>query len=194
MVDATVRLSPETAHRVIDKIRGQAEKLPPHSRIIVLPFGGDTATPLQPILDRCLPGKTARLDQNQRMVEQAYKSFMQSLDQLGDTLQSLHDSKTSPITAQVVRAASDADLLHWQGNTRTLVLLTDGLESSIYWTRDLQLAPPPKAILGDVQAEYFELGNARAGRLQSPQMREKWKSWLESAGASVRMTAPGYPA
>ena len=45
MVDATDRLSPETAHRVIDKIRGQAERLPPHSRMIVLPFGGDTATP-----------------------------------------------------------------------------------------------------------------------------------------------------
>lgn len=195
MVDATDQLSPETAKRVVSVIRDEAEQLPQYSRLIVVPFGDDVAAPFEPMFNACLPGtaKDARLDQSPRFVQEAHDKFLNSLDRLSEKLQGLHDSRTSPITAQIVKAASDP-LLHWKGEQKTLVLLSDGLESSIYWTRNLQLKTPPKGILDDVRVEYFELGNEKAARLQSDQMRQQWKNWFESAGASVRMTAPGYSA
>ncbi|HEX2764500.1 MAG TPA: hypothetical protein VHM92_11760 [Allosphingosinicella sp.] len=195
MVDQTDRLSKEHAARIKSRIEDEVSKLPRYSRVIIVPFGGDTAAPLEPIFNKCLPGRsaTANLDEGAQLLEEEYKGFDQSLQSLISGLDRLPDSKTSPITEQVVRAASDPQL-HWQGSARTLVLITDGLESSIYWTRNLKLPDPPEGLLRDARAEYFEIGNAKGNRLQTREMRLEWKSWLERAGADVRISAPGFPA
>jgi hypothetical protein len=195
MVDATDRLSAEHVARIRSRIDDAARQLGRASRVIVLPFGGDTATPLVPIFNSCVPGNaaTAHLDEGGRLLEEQYQTFQRALEGLTARLQQIPDSRTSPITEQVVRAASDPQL-HWQGEARTLVLITDGLESSIYWTRNLRLPDPPEALLRGVRVEYFEVGNARGTRLQTREMRLEWKSWLERAGAEVRLTAPGFSA
>lgn len=195
MIDSTDRLSPETAKHVIDTIKQDAAALPRFSRVILVPFDDDTARPLKPIFSKCLPGsgKDAGIDENARFLEIARHEFDQSLDKLEDTLTGLPPSKTSPISTQIVRAASDP-VLEWKGAKRTLVLLSDGLESSIYWTRTLKLPEPPHGLLDGVDVEYVELGNEKAGKLQSDQMRQQWRSWFEKAGGDVRMTAPGYAA
>jgi hypothetical protein len=195
MVDQTDRLSREHAARIKSRIDDEVSKLPRYSRVIIVPFGGDTAAPLTPIFNKCLPGRsaTANLDEGAQLLEEEYKGFEQALETMISGLDRLPDSKTSPITEQVVRAASDPQL-HWQGNARTLVLITDGLESSIYWTRNLKLPDPPDGLLRDSRAEYFEIGNAKGNRLQTHEMRLEWKSWLERAGADVRVSAPGFPA
>jgi hypothetical protein len=133
------------------------------------------------------------LDESGRFVDEAFAGFERTLDDLSNKLQTLPDAKTSPITAQITRVASDP-VLHWAGEKKTLVLFSDGLESSIYWTKQLKLEDPAPRILDGVSVEYFELGNAKAKRLQSDQMREQWHNWFEKAGANVRMTAPGYAA
>jgi hypothetical protein len=195
MVDATDRLSPENASRISSRIDDVVNRLDRYSRVIIVPFGGDTAAPLLPIFNKCLPGRaaTANFDEGTQRLEQQYDAFRDALGAMSSRLTQLPDSRTSPITEQVVRAASDSQL-HWQGSARTLVLITDGLESSIYWTRNLRLPDPPEALLRDVRAEYFEIGNERGNRLQTRQMRLEWKSWLERAGATVRITAPGFSA
>lgn len=195
MVDQTDRLSLDHATRIKSRIDDEVSKLPRYSRVIIVPFGGDTAAPLAPIFNKCLPGKsaTANLDEGAQLLEEDYKGFEQTLNAMVSGLARLPDSKTSPITEQVVRAASDPQL-HWQGTARTLVLITDGLESSIYWTRNLKLPDPPDGLLRDARAEYFEIGNAKGNRLQTREMRLEWKSWLERAGADVRVSAPGFPA
>ncbi|MES2046134.1 MAG: hypothetical protein V4475_19855 [Pseudomonadota bacterium] len=193
MVDTTDRLSPAVAKYVVDTIKQDEARLPQYSRVIIVPFGDDTSAPLSPLFSKCLPGRNAGFDQNQRLVEQAYKEFEGSLDDLQGKLENLDASHTSPISAQIVRAAGDP-ILKWVGDQRTLVVITDGLESSIYWTKRLRLAPPPAGLLNGVKIEYVELGNAKAARLQSNQMRDQWRGWFEQAGGSVRMTAPGYPA
>lgn len=195
MVDATDRLSAENAARIRSRIDDAVGHLPRYSRVIVLSFGGDTAAPLLPIFNRCLPGRaaTANFDEGGQLLEEEYRAFRTALDGMTARLQQLQDSRTSPISEQIVRAASDPQL-HWQGEARTLVLITDGLESSIYWTRNLRLPDPPEALLRGVRAEYFEIGNARGSRLQTREMRLEWKSWLERAGAEVRLTAPGFSA
>ena len=80
------------------------------------------------------------------------------------------------------------------GPQRTLILITDGLETSIYWSRNLKLSPPPANLFRGINVEYVELGNPKGIRLQSEQMRRAWQTWFEQAGATVRMTAPGYAA
>jgi hypothetical protein len=195
MVDATDRLSPEHAQRIKSRINDVVAELPRYGRVTIVPFGGDTAAPLLPIFNKCLPGRssTASLDEGAQLLEEEYQAFRQALDGMIGRLEALPDARTSPITEQVVRAASDPQL-HWQGGARTLVLITDGLESSIYWTRNLRLPDPPEGLLRNARAEFFEVGNARGGRLQTHAMRTEWKSWLERAGAEVRMSAPGFPA
>lgn len=195
MVDATDRLSPENAVRIRSRIDDAVNRLDRYSRVIVLPFSGDTATPLLPVFNKCLPGRaaTANLDEGAQRLEQQYGAFREALGVMTSHLQRLPDSRTSPITEQIERAASDPQL-HWQGSARTLVLITDGLESSIYWTRNLRLPDPTEGLLRDVQAEYFEIGNVRGSRLQTRQMRLEWKSWFERAGAAARITAPGFSA
>jgi hypothetical protein len=195
LIDETDRLSHENAERIKARIRDGVNTMPRYSRVIIVPFGGDIATPLQPIFNKCLPGRssTASLDEGAQLLDEQYQAFEKTLDAEVRKLEELPDSKTSPITDQVIRAASDPEL-HWQGKARTLVLITDGLESSIYWTRNLHLKDAPEGLLRGVHAEFFEIGNARATRLQTPSMRSEWKRWLEKAGADVRVTAPGYSA
>lgn len=195
MVDATDRLNAKTAAYVVDTIRNEEQDLPRYARVILTPFGDDVATPLQPLIRACLPGRSddAGLDENGRYLQVARDAFNARVDRLTDDLQQLTPSKTSPIAAQVVRAASDP-ILQWTGRKRRLVLLSDGLETSVYWTRGLHLPDPPSHLLDDVDVEFVELGNARGARLQSDELREAWKTWFEKAGASVRMTAPGYAA
>jgi hypothetical protein len=195
MVDATDRLSRENAARIQSRIVDAVQALPRYSRVTIVPFGGDTAAPLTPIFNKCLPGNaaTANLDEGGQLLEEQYQAFRQALDRMVANLVQLPDSRTSPITEQVIRAASDPQL-HWQAGARTLVLVTDGLESSIYWTRNLRLPEPPDGLLQDVSAEYFEIGNPRGSRLQTHSMRLEWKSWFERAGAQIRVTAPGFAA
>jgi 4-amino-4-deoxy-L-arabinose transferase-like glycosyltransferase len=195
LVDETDRLSSENGARIRARINDAVAVLPRFSRVIIVPFGGDTATPLLPIFNKCLPGRasTASLDEGGQLLDEDYRAFEQALNQMVTRLQQLPDSRTSPITEQVIRAASDPEL-HWQGNLRTMVIITDGLETSIYWTRNLRLPDPPAGLLRGVRVEYFEIGNERGNRLQTHEMRLEWKSWLERAGADVRLTAPGFSA
>lgn len=195
MVDSTDRLSRENSVRIGSRVRDLVDGLPRYSRVIIVPFGGDTAAPLQAIFNGCVPGRPsdARWDEGGQLLTEPYQRFRRELDGLVSRLQQLPDSQSSPITEQVVRAASDPQL-RWQGTARTLVLATDGLESSIYWTRNLRLANPPQGLLRDVRVEYFEVGNTRGNRLQTHEMRLEWKSWFERAGAEVRITAPGFSA
>lgn len=195
LVDATDQLSRENAKRIGSRIKDAVDGLDRYSRVIIVSFGGDTATPLHQIFNGCVPGNaaTARWDEGGELLAKQYTGFETQLDDLVGRLQKLPDSKTSPITEQVIRAASDPQL-HWQGSVRTLVLVTDGLESTIYWTRHLKLPDPPAGLLSGVRAEYFEIGNEKAQKLQTHEMRVEWKSWLERAGADARMTAPGFPA
>lgn len=195
LIDETDRLTHENAERIKARIRDSVNAMPRYSRVTIVPFGGDIATPLQPIFNKCLPGRsaTASLDEGAQLLEEQYQGFERALDGEVRKLEEIPDSRTSPITDQVIRAASDPEL-HWQGKARTLVLITDGLESSIYWTRNLKLKDAPEGLLRNVHAEYFEIGNAHGSRLQTPEMRAEWKRWLEKAGADVRVTAPGYSA
>lgn len=194
LVDATDRLSPETSDRIRRRILDEVNGLPRFSKVLVISFGEDEASPLNPIFNRCLPGKaaTAGIDEGSGLLERDYKAFETSLNEMISGLKNMPDSKKSPIANQVVRAASDP-VFHWDGEKRELVLVTDGLESSIYWQNDLKLPNPPEGILRGVEAEYFEIGNMKASRLQRRQMRLEWKSWLERAGATVKITAPGFP-
>jgi hypothetical protein len=162
--------------------------------VIIVPFGGDPAVPLKPVFDHCVPGKDSDggLTEGSLVLKQKYEEFQRSLATLVELLQSIPDSKTSPITQQIENAASDSTL-HWEGRTRSLYLVTDGLESSIYWTKALHLKEPTPNLLDGVKAEYFEVGNPRAARLQTRSLRDEWKRWLTQAGADVRMDAPGYP-
>lgn len=194
LVDATDRLSPETSERIRRRILDEVNGLPRYSKVLVISFGEDEASPLNPIFNRCLPGKasTAGIDEGSGLLERDYKAFETSLNDMISGLKNVPDSKKSPISNQVVRAASDP-VFHWDGDKRELVLVTDGLESSIYWQNDLKLPNPPEGILRGVEAEYFEIGNMKGGHLQRRQMRLEWKSWLEKAGATVKITAPGFP-
>jgi hypothetical protein len=195
MVDSTDRLTTENAARVKSRIDDAVDGLSRHSRVIIVPFGGDTAVPLLPIFNKCVPGRsaTASLDEGAELLEEEFKGFEEALTSMVSRLEQLPDARSSPITDQIIRAASDPQL-HWQGHARTLVLITDGLESSIYWTRKLKLPDPPEGLLRDTRVEYFGIGNAKGNRLQTRDMRLEWKSWLERAGADVRITAPGFPA
>ena len=195
LVDETDKLSRENAERIRTHIVDRVNGLPRYSRVTIVPFGGDIATPLKPIFDKCVPGRgdQAGVNEGSLILAKQYEEFTEAFDGLVENLQEIPDSKTSPITEQVVRAASD-EVLHWDGQSRSLYLVTDGLESSIYWTKELRLKAPPGDILRGVKAEYFEIGNSKASRLQTPALREQWKDWLSTAGAEVRMNAPGYPA
>lgn len=193
MVDTTDRLNDKNADHVVMSIRDMTDQLPRYSHVIVVPFGNDTSMPLVPLFSQCLPGhgKDARLDESARFVEEGYKRFEGALSQLGNTLKKQADASTSPITQQIINAASNP-ALHWKGDTKTLVLYSDGLESTIYWTKELKLKDPPPRILDRVKVEYHELGNVKSYRLQTPNLREQWRTWFDKAGATVRMTAPGY--
>jgi hypothetical protein len=195
LVDETDKLSRENAERIRTHIADSVRTLPRYSRIIVVPFGGDLVTPLRPIFDRCIPGRggDAGVTEGSAILDRHFAEFENALDGLVNTLTEIPDSAQSPITQQVVRAASD-EVLHWTGETRRLYLVTDGLESSVYWTRDLHLQPAPAGILAGVKVEYFEIGNARNSSRQTRDLREEWREWLTQAGADVRMHAPGYPA
>jgi hypothetical protein len=195
LVDHTDRLSHENVVRIRSRIDDAVSGLPRYSRVVIVGFGDDTAAPLLPIFNGCLPGRAsdAGVNEGRLVLAAQFDEFRHQLDVMAARLEQLPEARSSPITEQIVRAASDPQL-HWQGNVRTIVVITDGLESSIYWTRNLRLPNPPENLLRNVHAEYFEIGNQRGSRLQTHEMRLEWKSWLERAGAEARITAPGFSA
>lgn len=195
LVDETDKLTKENAERIRTHIVDRVRALPRYSRVLIVPFGGDLATPLKTVFDQCVPGKGAEGGpaEGALILQKKYEEFETTLNGLVNTLQNVADSKTSPITDQVVRAASDS-VLHWEGQARSLYLITDGLETTVYWTKELHLKKTTSDILRGVKAEYFEIGNSKGARYQTKELRDEWKAWLTSAGAEVRMDAPGYPA
>jgi hypothetical protein len=194
LVDATDKLSAENAARIKTHIEDVVNELPRYSKVIVVPFGGDQAVPLQPVFDQCVPGQAGdeRLDEGAMLLQQRFDQFAEVLSELATQLTEVPDAPASPITHQVVRAVSD-DVLHWEGEVRRLILVTDGLQSRMYRTDAGALPPPPsKNFLWDVDVEFFEVGNPRDVARQNRMMREQWQMWFETAGAKVKMTSPGY--
>lgn len=194
LVDTTDKLTAENARRIRIHIADIVNELPIYSKVIVVPFGGDIAVPLQPVFDQCVPGKAGdeRLDQGALLLQQRYEQFEAVVEELGKTLTEVSDAPSSPITNQVVRAVSD-EVLHWDGEKRRLILISDGLQSSKFRATDGSLpAPPSSDFLKGVDAEYFEVGNQRYVARQTKQLREGWRGWFESAGAQVKILAPGF--
>ena len=117
LVDATDRLSAETAAYVVKMIEQDAGQLPELSRVTIVPFGDDTAAPLAPIFSRCLPGRTARFDQNQHAVDAARQDFDASLNTLKSQLEQLPSRQNRPpITAQGLSAPPAIPSLQWRGD------------------------------------------------------------------------------
>lgn len=194
LVDTTDKLSPEHARRIRTHISDIVAGLPMYSKVLVVPFGGDVAIPLEPVFDQCVPGKAGdeRLDQGALLLQQRFEQFETIISQLEKSLTEIPDAPSSPITNQIVRAASD-DVLHWDGERRRLVLVSDGLQSSKFRNSDGTLpAPPSPDFLRGVEAEYFEVGNQRESGRQNRQLREGWRSWFERAGAKPSIVAPGF--
>lgn len=194
LVDTTDKLSAEHARRIRTHITDIVSQLPIYSKVLVVPFGGDIALPLEPVFDLCVPGKAGqeRLDQGALLLQQRYEEFEAVIGKLERTLIEVSDAPSSPITNQVVRAVSD-EVLHWDGEKRRLILVSDGLQSSKFRTPIGALPPPPRAdFLKGVDAEYFEVGNQRGSAGQNRQLREGWQSWFENAGARVKIVAPGF--
>src|SRR3954468_19695804 len=65
LIDATDRLSRENAERIGSRITDAVDGLDRYSRVIIVSFGGDTATPLHQIYNGCIPGRAtnARWDE-----------------------------------------------------------------------------------------------------------------------------------
>lgn len=194
LVDTTDNLSFENARRIRTHIADIVKELPRYSKVLVIPFGGDIAVPLEPVFDHCVPGKAGdeRPDEGALLLQQQFERFEGVVDDLAKTLTEVSDAPFSPITNQVVRAVSD-DVLHWEGDKRRLILVSDGLQSSKFRSADGSLpAPPAPDFLKGVEAEYFEVGNQRDSARQTRQNREGWRTWFESAGAKAKIVAPGF--
>ena len=194
LVDATDKLSAENAARIKTHIEDIVKELPRYSKVIVVPFGGDQAVPLQPVFDQCVPGQAGdeRLDEGAMLLQQRFDQFAEVLSELATQLTEVPDAPASPITNQVVRAVSD-DVLHWEGEEMRLILISDGLQSRTYRTADGALPPPPSdSFLADIDVEYFEVGNPRSVGAQNLKLRDEWRQWFERAGADIKLIAPGF--
>ena len=194
LVDTTDKLSSENARRIKTHISDIVDDLPRYSKVLVVPFGGDIAVPLEAVFDHCVPGKAgeARVDEGGMVLQQQYEQFEGVIDQLAKTLTEVSDAPASPISNQVVRAVSD-EVLHWEGERKRLVLISDGLQSSKFRSSNGNLPEPPSSdFLKGVEAEYFEVGNQRDSARQTAQLRESWKAWFEASGARVKVVAPGF--
>jgi hypothetical protein len=194
LIDTTDKLSVANARRIATHVTDIVEGLPTYSKIVVIPFGGDLSAPLQPVFDRCVPARAdeARVNQGSRVLQRRYDAFREVMGRLEGSLTTIADSPASPISQQVVRAVSD-EVLHWDGESRRLVLVSDGLQSARYRLSNGELpAPPSPTWLQGVTVEYFEMGNARGLAGQTQKNRILWRDWFKSGGAQVEMIAPGF--
>lgn len=195
MVDTTDPLVQESGLRLKTAIMDAVGELPRYSRVTLIAFGNRLAEPLAVMFDGCLPGRRddAGWDEGGGYLEHQYHKFEVQVQQVVQSLDNLPPASSSPIAEQVIRAASDR-VIHWEGARRSLLVATDGLQSSVYAHGQLRLPPPPGNILKGIEVEFFEVGNARDQSLQTPAMRTAWADWFKSAGATVTMSAPGYSA
>lgn len=195
MVDTTDPLAAESGPRLKAAIMDAVGELPRYSRVTLIAFGNQLADPLDVKFDGCLPGRRddAGWDEGGGYLEHQHHKFEVEVERVVQSLEKLPPASSSPIAEQVIRAASDR-VLHWQGARRGLLLVTDGLQTSVYANGHVRLPAPANGILKGVEVEFFEVGNVRDQSLQTPAMRSAWGNWFKAAGAEVKMSAPGYPA
>lgn len=195
MVDTTDPLVQESGLRLKSAIMDAVGELPRYSRVTLIAFGNQLAEPLAVRFDGCLPGRRddAAWDEGGGYLEHQHRKFETEVQRVVQSLDNLPSASSSPIAEQVIRAASDR-VLHWEGARRGLLLVTDGLQTSVYAQSEARIPAPPESILRGVEVEFFEVGNARDQSLQTPEMRTAWANWFKSAGATVTMSAPGYAA
>ncbi len=193
MVDTTDPLVQDSGLRLKTAIMDAVGELPRYSRVTLIAFGNQLAEPLTVRFDGCLPGRRddAGWDEGGGYLEHQHQRFESEVQRVVQSLDNLPPANSSPIAEQVIRAASDR-VLHWEGARRGLLLVTDGLQTSVYAQSGVRIPAPPESILRGVEVEFFEVGNARDQSLQTPAMRTAWADWFKSAGATVTMSAPGY--
>lgn len=195
MIDTTDPLTRESLPRLKTAITDTVSALPRYSRVTLVSFGNRLADPLTVKFDGCLPGQRddAGWDEGGGYLEHQHHKFEVEVQRVVQSLEKLPPANSSPIAEQVIRAASDR-VLHWKGSRRGLLLVTDGLQTSMYVDGQARLPAVSSNLLKGVEVEFFEVGNARDQSLQTPSMRTAWADWFKSAGATVTMSAPGYPA
>ena len=195
MVDTTDPLVQDSGLRLKTAIMDAVGELPRYSRVTLIAFGNQLAEPLAIKFDGCLPGRRddAGWDEGGGFLEFQHRKFESEVQRVIQSLDNLPPASSSPIAEQVIRAASDRTL-HWESARRELLLVSDGLQTSVYTRTQVRLPAPPDGILNSVEVEFFEVGNARDQSLQTPAMRTAWADWFKTAGATVTMSAPGYAA
>lgn len=199
LVDQTDQLAADSGKRflrIMDNIRAG---LPRGARLIVVPFADDLSHIPEPVLDICSPGtgEQANYVDGRSKIQNLYnKKFAAPLAQVAASLQNSHNSPRSPIAEQVTRIATDSTL-GWKGRSRTLYLVSDGLEnteiSKAYLGKGTRYPPNGEAFLAGVTVEYFELVNPKFQHLQTSQTRSALKDWFIARSAtSVKLHAPGF--
>jgi hypothetical protein len=199
-LDVTDPLAADSGQRFTNLVTRMRDDLPRDGRLTIVPFGGDLGVSLAPVFDQCSPGRGSEantLMEGASKVERHYqRDFGEKVSGAADQLTRAQPSEQSPITAQLARVVGDPSI-RWEGQQRTLVIWTDGLEntaqSPVYKKGRVILPPPPKGLLAGVRVEYVELVNPKAHALQTPQLRKAWEQWFRDAGAEdVQMYAAGY--
>jgi hypothetical protein len=199
LVDQTDQLAAGSGKRFLRMMDNVKADLPRGAKLTIVPFDGDLGHIPEPALEVCSPGTgdQANYVDGRSKIQRLYNSkFAAPLTEVAQALQNTHDSPTSPIAEQVTRIATDSTI-SWKGRSRTLYLVSDGLEntelSKVYKGNGTRYPADGDRFLAGVTVEYYELVNPKVQHLQTIQTRSALKDWLVARGAAnVRIHAPGF--
>lgn len=200
LLDTTDRLAADSGTQLEWLLRRIGDDLPRGGRLTIVPLNGDLGRPAEPAFDACSPGRRSEanslLEGGARLQRDYDQRFEKPLEAVVRKISRDRPSTRSPIAAQIVRTVTDP-VIDWKGDKRVLNIVTDGLEngrgSSAYGSGPVRLPQAPPELLRGVTVNYYELTNSSRHKLQTSEVRNAWKTWLEEAGGTVNMYAPGYP-
>lgn len=199
IIDATDRLEPNQAARLVDTAEAAARALPRHGRFTILLVQPDSPWEPEQVISLCSPGRGSEADpltETGALYERAWREqFLAPLQTAAGRLTSIPASEESPILQSLASVASRRDFAA-EATGRRLIYVGDGLQHtaggySHYRSGDPTQAYRASQLASELDPEFsgavIEVEYLRrpvAAGVQGANHKAFWRWWFAEHGAS----------
>jgi len=205
VIDATDRLTPDQAKRLLSTAGAAARSLPRHGRLTLLLIRPDSPWEPEEVLSLCSPGRGSEvneLNETPALIERAWrKAFLAPLETAAAQLTGLPAGEESPVLQSLSAIASRRDFSA-EAPRRTLIYIGDGLQHTpgvyshyrdgdpvdTYRASGLASELDPDFSGATIEIDYMR--RPLAAGAQGARHKAFWRWWFSDHGA-IKVTVRG---
>jgi len=199
-LDISDPLVPANQQRAAATLRRVLDALPEGGRLVIVPLGSDVAAEPLATLNECAPARVSDLNPVTKGRAPAADARAQFETRAATALRDATarpPASTSPIIERIAVLVTFSPYLQRVEGSRTLYLLTDGLQNSAavsFYRGIVPLPAPSESLFSSWSVSFVQTNNSRDFALQTDRLREVWQTWLTAGGPeALSIEAAGTP-